>query len=80
MADKGKEKANSCSSSIWEDIGLALMRAQDAFTAKELKVFSGVPSNEIMGCHIHKLVQVKYLYHLLFPSSSFYFFSFFAWI
>ena len=27
MVDKGKDKADSCSSSIWDDVGLALMRA-----------------------------------------------------
>ena len=39
------------------------MRVQDAFTAKELKALTNVPSNEIVSCQIHKLVQVKYLYH-----------------
>ncbi|KAL0014774.1 hypothetical protein SO802_001843 [Lithocarpus litseifolius] len=32
--------------------------AQDVFTAEEFKVFSGVPSNEIVDRHIHKLIQV----------------------
>ena len=77
MVNNAKEKADSCLSSVWEDVDLALTRAQDAFTAKELKVFFSVHSEEIVGRHIHKLIQVKYLYHLLFPSS---FFSFFAWI
>ena len=27
VADKGEDKADSCSSSIWDDAGLALMRA-----------------------------------------------------
>ncbi|XP_075672667.1 uncharacterized protein LOC142642214 [Castanea sativa] len=35
-----------------------LTRVQDVFTTKELKVFSGVPSNKVVGRHIHKLVQV----------------------
>ena len=35
-----------------------LARAQKVFAAEELKVFSGVPSNEIVGRHIHKLIQV----------------------
>ena len=56
VVDKGKEKATSHSSSIWDDSDLALTRAQDAFTTEELKVFSGVPSNEIVDRHIHKLV------------------------
>ena len=67
MANKGKEKADSHSSSIWDDAGLALMRAQDAFTIEELNVLSGMPSNEIMGHHIHKLVQVMFLYNLPSP-------------
>ena len=55
MADKGKEKADSHSSSIWDDIGLAV-RAHKVVTIEELKVFSGTPSNEVVSCHIHKLV------------------------
>ena len=56
MADKGKEKADSRSSSVWDNAGLALTRAQDAFIADDLKVLSGIHSNEIVGHHIHKLV------------------------
>ena len=56
VADKGKEKADSRLSSVWDDAGLALTRVRDAFTTGELKVLSRVPSNEIVDCHIHKLV------------------------
>ena len=45
--------------------------APDAFTTEDLQVLFGVPSNEIMGCHIHKLAQVVNLYHFPFPFSSF---------
>ena len=61
VADKAKVKAISHSSSVYDDSNLALTRAQDAFTVKEHKVFFGVPSNEIVDRHIHKLVQVVYL-------------------
>ena len=68
VADKGKEKDGSCSSSsIWDDDNLVLMRAQDTFTAEDLKVFSGMPSNELVGRHIHKLIQVMYLCTSTFP-------------
>ena len=66
VADKGKEKVGSRSSSIWDDAGLALMRAQDVFTIEDRKVFSSMPSNEIVGHHIHKLVQVMCMYHSFF--------------
>ena len=57
VANKGKEKAGSySSSSIWDDASLAMTRAQDAFTVEDLKVSSGMPSNELVGRHIHKLV------------------------
>ena len=56
MEDKGKDKADSRSSSIFDDAGLALSRAQGSFSAEELKVFSGVPFHEIVGHHIHKLI------------------------
>ena len=62
MVDKGKEKATSQSSSVWDDLDLMLTRAQDAFTIEELKVFSGVPSNKIVNRYIYKLVQVMYLF------------------
>ena len=61
VGDKGKDKADSHSSTVFDDVGLMLARAQESFSAEELKVFSGVPSHKILGRHIHKLVQVLYL-------------------
>ena len=58
--NKGKENADSRLSIVWDDAGLALTRAQDTFTAKELKVLSSVPSNKIVGRYIHKLIYVMY--------------------
>ena len=66
--DKGKEKVGSRSSSIWDNASLALTRAQDAFTTEDLKVFFSIHSNEIVSCHIHKLVHVMYSYHTFFSS------------
>ena len=63
VADKGKEKADSHSSNVWDDVGIAQARAQEVFTTEELKVLSSTPSNEVVGRHIHKLVQVLYLYN-----------------
>ena len=40
VADKGKEKASSQSSSVRDNASLALMRAQDLFNANKLKVLS----------------------------------------
>ena len=56
-----KEKADSRSSSIWDDAGLAVERAYEVVTTEDLKIFSGVPSNEIVARHVHKIVQVVYL-------------------
>ena len=61
VANKGKNKADSRSSSVWDDAGLVLARAQKAFTAEELRAFSGISSKEVVGRHLHKLVQVVYL-------------------
>lgn len=47
---------------------MALTRAQYAFTTEDLKVLLGVLSNEIVSHHIHKLVQVMYIYHFFFFS------------
>lgn len=60
---KGKDKADSSLSTIFDDVGLELARAQEYFSAEELRVFSGVPSHEVVGRHIHKLVQVLYLHN-----------------
>ena len=54
--DKGKEKASSRSSSVWDDANLAQTRTHEVFLNDELKALSGVPSNEIVGRHVHKLV------------------------
>ena len=54
--DKKKEKVYSRSSSVWDDAGVALACAQDVFSADDMKVFSRVSANEVVGCHLHKLV------------------------
>ena len=76
VADKEKEKADSRLSNVSDDAGLALMRAQDVFTTEELKVPSSMPSNKIVGLHIHKLFQVMYLCNLPSPFAFFFFFFF----
>jgi len=53
VVDKGKEKVDSRSFSIWDNASLALTRVQDAFIADDLKVLLGIHSNEILGHHIH---------------------------
>ncbi|XP_050292193.1 uncharacterized protein LOC126733087 [Quercus robur] len=57
LIDKGKEKVDSRSSSVWENKELAVERAYEVVTIEDLKVFSGVPSNEVVARHVHKLVQ-----------------------
>ena len=54
--DKEKGKADSCSSSVWGDAGVAMARAQETFTTEEMKIFSGSSPSELVGCHLHKLV------------------------
>ena len=77
--DKQKEKVDSRSSSVWDDAGVALARAQDVFNADDLKVFSGVSANKVVGRHLHKLVQVPMQIYILHSSLllSFFFFFFF---
>ena len=53
-------------------MGVGLLRAQDTFIAEDLKVFMGVSANEVVGRHLHKLVQVPVQTHFLF----FFFFFF----
>ena len=59
LSDKEKEKADSRSSTVWDDKGLAVEWAHGVMTVKDLKVFSGVHFNEVVTRHVHKLVQVK---------------------
>ena len=35
-----------------------MVRAQDTFSAYEMKVFLGVSANDVARRHLHKLVQV----------------------
>ena len=58
VGEKQKEKVDSRPSNVWDDIGVSVARAQDAFSADELKVFSGVPTDDVARRHLHKLVQV----------------------
>ena len=68
LSSKEKEKVDSRTSAIWSDEKLAVDRAHGVITADDLKVFSGVPSNTVASCHVHRLIQVR---------SSCFFFIFF---
>ena len=56
MVDKGKEKANSRLSCVWDDEGLAVERAHGVVTAEDLKAISDMSFNEVATRHVHKLV------------------------
>ena len=64
LSEREKKKADSRSSTIWSDERLALDRAHGVVTAEDLKVFSRVPSNTVVSCHVHRLVQVRNLCNL----------------
>ena len=53
-----KDKVDSHLSSVWDDAKLVVERAHEVVTAEDLKIFIGVPSNEIVACHVQKIVQV----------------------
>ena len=61
LSDKEKEKVDPRTSTVWDDERLAVDRAHGVMIAEDLKVFSGVPFNNVTSRHIHKLVQVKCL-------------------
>ncbi|XP_075664983.1 uncharacterized protein LOC142634568 [Castanea sativa] len=58
LSDKGKEKADFGSSTVWDNERLAVERAHRVVTTEDFKVFFGVPFNEVATHHVHKLVQV----------------------
>ena len=61
LSEREKENADPRSSTIWSDEMLAVDRAHGVVTAENLKVFSGVPFNNVASCHVHKLVQARSL-------------------
>ena len=61
VTDKGKEKVDSRSSCVWDDMELEVERTHGVVIAEDLKVFSITPFNEVVTCHVHKLVQVTHL-------------------
>ena len=58
VGEKQKEKVDSRPSSIWDDAEVSVARAQDTFSTDELKVFLGVPADDVARRHFHKLFQV----------------------
>ena len=58
VGEKQKEKVDSRPSSVWDDAGVSVARAQDTFSADELKVFSRVPADDVVRRHLYKLLQV----------------------
>ena len=76
LIDKGKENANSRVSSIWENAERVVEKAHEVVSAEDLKVFMGVPSNEVVARHVHRLIQVMYLCNF---SPLFLFSLFFFW-
>ena len=59
LSSKEKEKVDPRTSTIWSDERLAVDRAHGVITAKDLKVFSGVPFNTVASRHVHRLIQVR---------------------
>ena len=68
---KEREKADSHSSTVWSDGGLAIDRAHGVVTAEDLKALSSVPFNVVANQQVHKLVQVIGLCVLLVSFSVF---------
>ena len=67
MTGKEKEKADTRSSTIWDDERLAVDRAHEVVTLADLRALSDMSLNEVVSRHVHKLVQVR-------CSPSFFFF------
>ena len=57
-SSREKERANSHSSTVWSDGGLAMDRAHGVVTVEDLKALNGVPFNVVANQQVHKLVQV----------------------
>ena len=56
VSGREREKADSHSSTVWSDGGLAMDRAYGVVTAEDLKALNGVPFNVVANQQVHKLV------------------------
>ena len=56
MSGREREKADSHSSTVWSDGGLAMDRVHGVVTIEDLKVLNGVPFNVVANQQVHKLV------------------------
>ena len=63
VVNKGKEKIGS---SVWFDVEMAMDRANELLTPREMNEISSVSFHEMVSCHIHKLVQLIHLILVLF--------------
>ena len=52
------KKADSHSSTVWSNRGLAVDRTHGIVTTEDLKVLTSVPFNVVANQQVHKLVQV----------------------
>ena len=71
--EKQKEKVDSRPSCA----GVSVARAQEIFSTDELKVFSGVPADDVARHHLHKLMQVTLGFHSLCASIGYFLFFIF---
>ena len=78
--EKQKEKVDSRPCSVWDDAGVSVAKAQETFSVDKLKVFSGVPVDDVARRHLHKLVQVTQWFHSLCAFICFYFYFYFILI
>ena len=58
ISGREKEKADSHSSTVWNDGGMAMDRAHGVMTTEDLTALTGVPFNVVTNQQVHKLVQV----------------------
>ena len=56
VSGREREKADSHSSTVWSDGGLAMDRAHGVVTVEDLKALNGVPFNVVANQQVHKLV------------------------
>ena len=57
-SSRERERADSHSSIVWSDGGLAMDRAHGVVTNEDLKALNGVPFNVVANQQVHKLIQV----------------------
>ena len=65
-ASKAKKKEKASLSSFWDDVGIAVLKAQETISVDDLSPLGARSLHELMSSHVHKVMQVQIVSESLF--------------